>query len=383
MQYTYEVLDYIVPEDIEKGDAFPWSETDNQYDSVEKSYSLHNLTSCMENIVRDVVGEQLQPPIISVEDNSVLYPLDESERQAIRIVFNDEGVIEKILLETEENSSYEFETVREAIGGGYIKTASIGIGQGQGAVEVITYDGTLKQRKDDRGKDMLKGNGHKKVKAAKDADDANIENKFIEDYKKRTGDALPSEIQNDERKLIALATSYASMVNSEKNVLIDAISEIDSIKHAPSMVLNLMGEMIKEVPLENVDDMKEVGFASRAATRGNQDDIFALKALCGWKQAGKNVADLKTGSGEPLVRDEIEEEIAKWRQEKRNDRRKKDGDRIKRGLTETQQQVVDALESLGVDKTEAEEFVRGSDYKSKASAGDNVMTYLRTKGRKL
>lgn len=76
-----------------------------------------------------------------------------------------------------------------------------------------------------------------------------------------------------------------------------------------NQVATLLGQMIEEVPLETYRDIKDVGFLSDAAKGGNSDDLFAIKAACGLRQAGKDISELFE-NGQFRSREEIEEAVS-------------------------------------------------------------------------
>lgn len=115
-----------------------------------------------------------------------------------------------------------------------------------------------------------------------------------------------------------------------------------------NQVAILLGQMIEAVPLKTHQDIKDVGFYSNAAKGRSSDDLFALKAACGLKQAGKDPSEL-FDNGQFKSREEIEKVVARVISESKN----KDKDPNEKG----KKQLIDALIKMGWDEDVSTEAV--------------------------
>lgn len=379
MRYTYEVLDEIVPENIEVGDMFPWEEDDGDYDTSTQEYSVHNANMCIGNAIRAAADVEVDVPIENVETGAVLYPFDSTGETGVRVMFGEEGVVEGITAERDGETIGEYDDIASATKAITEIEASVGIAPGTGAVDVVTYVGTRKERKDDWGKDMLKGNGHK-VKAANEdvsfleqsAYDIALENMSAQEsaaarelakkYREVNGRGtrIPQKIRNNPEAMTALSTGFQSLDSTGKDVMVQALHDIRQIGDFNPLMLNLLGEMIREVPLRSVADVRTAGFDTRAAKRGSADDAFAIQAISGWMQSGQNPNELKRENGEPLPRKDIEQKIADWRQGRKNLKQTKKNEREQsaKKLTQEQENVQDALRAMAFSENEIRQFLQ-------------------------
>lgn len=398
MRYTYAVLDEILPENIEVGDAFPWEETDEQYDTSTQKYSVHNANMCISNAIRAAADVEVDVPIEDIEDETVLYPIDATGETGVRVTFGDDGTVEAIAAERDGETIGEYDDIASATKAITNIEASVGIAPGTGAVDVVTYVGTRKERKDDWGKDMLKGNGHK-VRAADDdvsffeqsAEEIARENlegqksgaarEMTEMYKEVNGEnaRLPQKIRNNPQAMTTLSTSFSTLDTTGKRAMVEALHDIPDIGDYNVLMLNLLGEMMREVPLRSVEDIRTAGFDTRAAKRGNADDMFAIKAISGWMQSGLNPDELKDGHGEPISRAEIEQKIIDYRQRRKDLRQQRTNERNQQeqnAMTEGQKNVQDALRTLEFSENEIRDFLKNG-YKDYTQSGRDADESLR------
>lgn len=384
MEYTYELLDFIVPENIYIGDTFPYEgDIDDAYDTTSKDrkYSEHKANECIKEVIRNTIGVVVDTVLYLVETDELLYPIEETQYcgVVVKIATDGSAAVQYISVRTKGPTLVGYNDIAEAA----IKAkeelgsvdANVGIGMGQGAVGITTYVGTRKLRDDDWGKKMLKGNGTKwRVKAAEENDDED-QSELIELYKSETGKPFPLAIKNNPQKMTTLTTSFKTLDRTGKIAMVNAMHEIRGVPRYNVLMLNLLGEMIREVPLRTVDDIKEVGFDTEAAVRGNEDDVFAIQAISGWKQLGKNPNELKDEDGEPKSRREIENAITEYIRSKQQRSRKIEFD-------EKQEQVRDALSALGASKQEISDFIKNG-YNRSLDLGTNINNALQQIGKKI
>ncbi|MCL2556367.1 MAG: hypothetical protein FWE03_05075 [Firmicutes bacterium] len=105
------------------------------------------------------------------------------------------------------------------------------------------------------------------------------------------------------------AYKFIDLKADDRVVLLEYILQLD--KDIKREVATLLGQMIPEVPLKNLEDIVECGFMSEIVFTGDteskmniltgqhhdSEDIMRLRALCGAKQSGWDVAKMKNADG--------------------------------------------------------------------------------------
>lgn len=101
---------------------------------------------------------------------------------------------------------------------------------------------------------------------------------------------------------------YPHTTRAEQGLIREYINKLQAPIH--SLVPDLLFGMMRAVPLETIEEVEEVGFLSDLINDKSEvsweDNEFLLKALCGLRQEGLDVSQLKNSDGSFKTRAQVE-----------------------------------------------------------------------------
>jgi hypothetical protein len=237
-------------------------------------------------------------------------------------------------------------------------SADIGFGPGEGAVDIVGL------------------NNKKRTYAAKDW---NAE--LVKQAQKRG-------IELRKQDISILSANLDALSEEQQDLYLRWIMRMKG--EANIEVADLLGDMIQQVPFRTMDEIRDAGFLSPIARRGDKDDIFVLKALSGFKQEGLDTRTREFWRGnQPKERKDIEQAIINFRAKTYDsDSRRRDRFRETRGKDSTgddkelKQMITDTLTNkkpFNIPRDEIQEFFDSRAYNPKQDAEQNIVNFFRNK----
>ena len=255
--------------------------------------------------------------------------------------------------------------------------ADIGIPSGEGAVEIVTELGkkpkkpllAFQQKEDgyewnrDKSDKAMERylNKNKSKEGSGDPEKGDSKESLS---RERIDEAMKDNTNDNERAKEVLSKEFLLLPGSGKNVLLEWLKASDDSTISED-IATLALDMIAEVPLRSLDDMKDVGFMSKQAyaNKPSNDDIWRIKALCGLKQAKQDTSEFLSGDGSNIDvdRKELENYIMTVA--------------TSDGLDKKKDEIVQVLLGLGHKTNEINKWLN-SEYNANKTVEENLVRYL-------